>query len=211
MSRPRPSPGPPPAPPSRRSPTTRDQYAPAPVFVALRGQKADGAAFAAQAIARGAIAVMAEAPAPPSVSVPWIHVRDARLSLAPLADRSFDSPSRRMPGRRRHRDQRQDHDQLLAGLGPRRRRPHRRCDGNRLVPRPGRTRGVSYHPGSAGRGTSLRSPRRRGSPMSRPSRHPTRSRFRMTYKCRSQSSHSISMMCSLESPKARASASESRW
>jgi len=34
------------------------------VFVALRGLKADGAAFARDAIARGAIAVVAEIPAP---------------------------------------------------------------------------------------------------------------------------------------------------
>ncbi len=67
------------------------------VFVALRGQKADGASFAAQAIARGAIAVIAETPAPATVTVPWMQVRDARLSLALLADRFFGSPSRRMP------------------------------------------------------------------------------------------------------------------
>jgi UDP-N-acetylmuramoyl-L-alanyl-D-glutamate--2,6-diaminopimelate ligase len=67
------------------------------IFVALRGQKADGASFAAQAVARGAIAVVAEVPAPAGIAVPWIQVRDARLALALLADRFFDSPSRRMP------------------------------------------------------------------------------------------------------------------
>jgi len=70
---------------------------PAAVFVALRGQKADGASFAAQAIARGAITVIAETPSPATVTVPWMQVRDARLSLALLADRFFGSPSRRMP------------------------------------------------------------------------------------------------------------------
>jgi UDP-N-acetylmuramoyl-L-alanyl-D-glutamate--2,6-diaminopimelate ligase len=67
------------------------------VFVALRGQKADGVSFAAQAVARGAIAVVAETPAPANVAASWIQVRDARLALALLADRFFDSPSRRMP------------------------------------------------------------------------------------------------------------------
>jgi UDP-N-acetylmuramoyl-L-alanyl-D-glutamate--2,6-diaminopimelate ligase len=70
---------------------------PGAVFVALRGQKADGVSFAAQAVARGARAVVAEAPPPAGIAVPWIQVRDARLALALLADRFFDSPSRRMP------------------------------------------------------------------------------------------------------------------
>ena len=70
---------------------------PAALFVALKGLKADGAAFAEQALARGAQAVIAETPAPAGVAVPWIVVRDARLALALLSDRFFDSPSRRMP------------------------------------------------------------------------------------------------------------------
>ncbi|MDP2321451.1 MAG: UDP-N-acetylmuramoyl-L-alanyl-D-glutamate--2,6-diaminopimelate ligase [Acidobacteriota bacterium] len=73
------------------------RVAPAALFVALKGQKADGVAFAEQAITRGAQAVIAEAPAPAGVAVPWIVVRDARLALALLADRCFDHPSRRMP------------------------------------------------------------------------------------------------------------------
>ena len=67
------------------------------VFVALKGLKADGVAFAEQAVARGAQAVVSEAPRPGGVPVPWIVVRDARLALALLADRFFDHPSRRMP------------------------------------------------------------------------------------------------------------------
>ena len=39
------------------------QAAPGALFFALRGQKANGAAFAAQAVTRGAIAVVAEEPA----------------------------------------------------------------------------------------------------------------------------------------------------
>jgi UDP-N-acetylmuramoyl-L-alanyl-D-glutamate--2,6-diaminopimelate ligase len=70
---------------------------PGAVFIALKGLKADGVAFAEQAVTRGAQAVVSESPRPGTVSVPWIVVRDARLALALLADRFFDHPSRRMP------------------------------------------------------------------------------------------------------------------
>jgi UDP-N-acetylmuramoyl-L-alanyl-D-glutamate--2,6-diaminopimelate ligase len=67
---------------------------PGSVFVALRGQHADGTAFAPQAVARGAAVVVAEA-APPDggTPVPWVRVNDARLALALLADRFFGHPS----------------------------------------------------------------------------------------------------------------------
>lgn len=67
------------------------------VFVALKGLRADGDAFADQAVARGAHAVVSESPARAGMTVPWITVTDARLSLAVLADRFFEHPSRRMP------------------------------------------------------------------------------------------------------------------
>ena len=70
---------------------------PGAVFVALKGLRADGSAFVEQAATRGAAAVVSESARPESVSVPWVGVRDARLSLALLADRFFDHPSRRMP------------------------------------------------------------------------------------------------------------------
>jgi len=67
------------------------------VFVALKGLRADGAAFAEQAITRGAQAIVSESIRPDNASVPWLTVRDARLALALLADRFFEHPSRRMP------------------------------------------------------------------------------------------------------------------
>jgi UDP-N-acetylmuramoyl-L-alanyl-D-glutamate--2,6-diaminopimelate ligase len=67
------------------------------VFVALRGQKADGAAFAAQAVSRGAIAIVAETARPEGIAAPWLQTGDARLALALLADRFYEHPSRRMP------------------------------------------------------------------------------------------------------------------
>src|SRR5512132_4368617 len=52
------------------------------VFVALPGQKADGVSFAPQALAAGAVAVVAERPAPDSVEAAvkparWIVVENA--------------------------------------------------------------------------------------------------------------------------------------
>ncbi|MEZ5286048.1 MAG: Mur ligase domain-containing protein [Vicinamibacterales bacterium] len=73
------------------------RVAPGAVFVALRGLKADGAAFASQALSRGAVAIVAETDPPDAVSAPWIRTGDARLALALLADAFYDHPSRRMP------------------------------------------------------------------------------------------------------------------
>ena len=70
--------------------------APGSLFVALRGLKADGVAFAIEAIARGAIAVVAETPAPADAGVPWVQVADARLALAALAAAFFGNPSDRL-------------------------------------------------------------------------------------------------------------------
>ena len=70
--------------------------APGQVFVALKGQHADGAAFAREAIARGAAAIVAEAVAPADVRIPWVVVRDARLALAFLAAAFHRDPSREM-------------------------------------------------------------------------------------------------------------------
>jgi len=66
------------------------------VFVALPGQKADGAQFAPRAIASGAVAIVSERPAPADAGGPWIVVGNARLALAYLAAEFFGHPSRRM-------------------------------------------------------------------------------------------------------------------
>jgi len=66
------------------------------VFVALKGEHADGAAFARQAIDRGAVAIVSEQSAPPGVHVPWAVVENARLSLALLAAEVYGHPSREM-------------------------------------------------------------------------------------------------------------------
>jgi UDP-N-acetylmuramoyl-L-alanyl-D-glutamate--2,6-diaminopimelate ligase len=66
------------------------------VFVALRGQHADGTVFARQAIERGASAIVSEQSAPDGVHVPWATVEDARLALALVAVAFYGDPSREM-------------------------------------------------------------------------------------------------------------------
>ncbi|HEX6976296.1 MAG TPA: UDP-N-acetylmuramyl-tripeptide synthetase, partial [Vicinamibacterales bacterium] len=69
------------------------QVKPGAVFVALRGVNTDGTRFAPQAIASGAIAVVAETAAPAGVSVEWITVQNARAALAELAAAFYRNPS----------------------------------------------------------------------------------------------------------------------
>jgi UDP-N-acetylmuramoyl-L-alanyl-D-glutamate--2,6-diaminopimelate ligase len=71
------------------------------VFVALQGQNADGIAFAPQAVAAGAAAIVADRPAnvgsgAASADVRCIVVTDARLALALLAAEFQHHPSREM-------------------------------------------------------------------------------------------------------------------
>lgn len=64
------------------------------VFVAVRGEDEDGRAHVAEAIARGAIVVVADAPV--DVPVPLVLVDDARESLATLAAESVGRPADRL-------------------------------------------------------------------------------------------------------------------
>jgi UDP-N-acetylmuramoyl-L-alanyl-D-glutamate--2,6-diaminopimelate ligase len=66
------------------------------VFVAIKGVKADGSAFAQQALAKGAMLVVAESPAPAGTQSPWIVVPDARLAMARLAAHFYRHPSREL-------------------------------------------------------------------------------------------------------------------
>ncbi len=72
------------------------RVSPGTVFIAVRGQKADGAAFVAQALAKGALAVVAETPPPPDVAAPWAAVSDGRAAMARLAAAFYGWPSREM-------------------------------------------------------------------------------------------------------------------
>ena len=72
------------------------QVATGSVFVALRGQQADGTAYAREAVTRGAVAVFAEAPASPGLRTTWLRVEDARLALAALAAEFYGRPSEQL-------------------------------------------------------------------------------------------------------------------
>ncbi|MCW2315259.1 UDP-N-acetylmuramyl-tripeptide synthetase/UDP-N-acetylmuramoyl-tripeptide--D-alanyl-D-alanine ligase [Rhodoblastus acidophilus] len=63
---------------------TADSRAVAPgfVFFALAGAKADGMAFAAKALAAGAIAVVGDRPAPEALAASYVRVTDARAALS---------------------------------------------------------------------------------------------------------------------------------
>jgi UDP-N-acetylmuramoyl-L-alanyl-D-glutamate--2,6-diaminopimelate ligase len=63
------------------------------VFVAIKGQRADGAAFAADALRRGAVAIVSEAAVPAGVHAVWLRTTDARLALAELASIFYNRPS----------------------------------------------------------------------------------------------------------------------
>ena len=69
---------------------------PGELFVALKGLKAAGVDFANDAVARGAVAVIAEQPPSASAGVPWIEVTDDRGAMAALAAELYSHPSRSM-------------------------------------------------------------------------------------------------------------------
>jgi UDP-N-acetylmuramoyl-L-alanyl-D-glutamate--2,6-diaminopimelate ligase len=72
------------------------KVAPGQVFVALKGQRADGAAFVQEAVRRGAVAIVSEDPEPADMRTSWTTVREARLTLAILAASFYRYPSEEM-------------------------------------------------------------------------------------------------------------------
>ncbi|MDR7439631.1 MAG: UDP-N-acetylmuramoyl-L-alanyl-D-glutamate--2,6-diaminopimelate ligase [Armatimonadota bacterium] len=67
---------------------------PGDLFCAVPGQRYDGHAFVAEAVARGAAAVLVERPV--EVSVPQIVVPSVRRALGPLASALYGHPSRHL-------------------------------------------------------------------------------------------------------------------
>lgn len=63
------------------------------LFVAVQGEHFDGAAFADDALARGAVAVVAQDVQPGTFDAPWIQVDDARATMAVLAAAFHGNPS----------------------------------------------------------------------------------------------------------------------
>jgi len=68
--------------------------APGAVFFAVPGERADGHDFAAEAVERGAVALVVERQL--DLPVPQIVVRDSRAAMAPAADVFFGEPTREL-------------------------------------------------------------------------------------------------------------------
>ncbi len=66
------------------------------IFVAIRGLRYDGHAYANEAVARGAVAVVAERPLPLPSGVPLFQVDNGREALAELAGAFYGNPSRKL-------------------------------------------------------------------------------------------------------------------
>jgi len=69
---------------------------PGDLFVAIRGARFDGLDYAADAVRRGAVAVVADCPAPEGAPVAWIPVADPRRALARMAARLHGDPAEKL-------------------------------------------------------------------------------------------------------------------
>src|SRR5262249_53574822 len=69
---------------------------PGSVFFAFPGAKSDGRLFAADALARGAVAAVSESEAPPELTGRWIHVRHGREALSLAARNFYGKPDERL-------------------------------------------------------------------------------------------------------------------
>ena len=69
---------------------------PGAVFVAVRGAQREGTTYAAQAIEKGAVAIVADRAADGDAGVPWIVAGDGRVALAACAAAFYRHPSERL-------------------------------------------------------------------------------------------------------------------
>jgi UDP-N-acetylmuramoyl-L-alanyl-D-glutamate--2,6-diaminopimelate ligase len=67
---------------------------PGALFFAVPGARADGHDFAAEAVERGAVALVVERAL--DIAVPQVVVRDSRVAMAPAADAFFGEPTREL-------------------------------------------------------------------------------------------------------------------
>jgi UDP-N-acetylmuramoyl-L-alanyl-D-glutamate--2,6-diaminopimelate ligase len=72
------------------------EVGPGSLFIAVRGEKADGFDFVGEAQTRGAAAIVSDRPRPEGISVPWIPVENCRRAAALLSFRFFGDPASRM-------------------------------------------------------------------------------------------------------------------
>ncbi|MCZ6507623.1 MAG: UDP-N-acetylmuramoyl-L-alanyl-D-glutamate--2,6-diaminopimelate ligase [Acidobacteria bacterium] len=66
------------------------------LFVALVGERCDGRAFAPQAVARGAVAVLGQGGPPSGLGAPWLQAENPRALLGLLAARLYGHPDQEM-------------------------------------------------------------------------------------------------------------------
>ncbi len=66
------------------------------IFIALKGQRADGHDFLPEALERGAAAIVSERPRPPALDRAWVQVLDGREAMALLAAGFYGHPSSRL-------------------------------------------------------------------------------------------------------------------
>jgi UDP-N-acetylmuramoyl-L-alanyl-D-glutamate--2,6-diaminopimelate ligase len=66
------------------------------LFFAFPGSHADGRQFAQDALARGAVAVVAESPAPEELAARWLQVEHGRQALAVAARNFYGNPGERL-------------------------------------------------------------------------------------------------------------------
>ena len=71
-----------------------DAVVPGTLFFCVPGARTDGHDFAAEAVGRGAVALVVEQPL--DVQVPQVVVRDARAAMAPAAAAFFGEPTREL-------------------------------------------------------------------------------------------------------------------
>jgi UDP-N-acetylmuramoyl-L-alanyl-D-glutamate--2,6-diaminopimelate ligase len=67
---------------------------PGTLFFCVRGERVDGHTLAAEAMARGAVAIVVERPLP--LPLPQLVVDDSRAAMAPAADEFFGRPTERL-------------------------------------------------------------------------------------------------------------------
>jgi UDP-N-acetylmuramoyl-L-alanyl-D-glutamate--2,6-diaminopimelate ligase len=72
------------------------RVSPQSLFFAFPGSKADGREFAADALARGALAVISESPAPPDLAARWIQAAHGRQALSLAARNFYRRPDERL-------------------------------------------------------------------------------------------------------------------
>ena len=65
---------------------------PGDLFVALVGQRYDGRIFVPEALAAGAVAILASGTAPPDIEGLWLAASEPRRVLGPLSARIFGHP-----------------------------------------------------------------------------------------------------------------------